>query len=96
MWEKFKEWLSDVGQFLKRFAKTTAAKFIDKYGPVAIECVRMAAIHGGSTGEEKFRYACTCLAAKAPEAGLYLIQTAVQVAYAIYKEETEKNASVVQ
>lgn len=96
MWNKILSWFVAFGQFLKRFAKTTAAKFIDKYGPVAIECVRMAAIHGGSTGEEKFRYACTCLMAKAPEAGLYLIQTAVQVAYAIYKEETEKDAPVVQ
>ena len=89
MWDKIKMWLIDLGDFLFRFTKTTAAKFIKEYGPVAMECVREAALAGG-TGKEKFGIATACMMSKVPEATTYLVQTAVQVAYAMYKEEIEK------
>jgi hypothetical protein len=89
MWDKIKAWLVDMGEFLYRFTRTVAAKFIKEYGPVAMECVKAAAAHGG-TGQEKFEYACACFLSKVPGAALYLVQTCVQVAYAMYKEEIEK------
>lgn len=86
MWESIKSWLLDLGDFLFRFTRTAAAAFIKKYGPVAMECVRDAAMQGGS-GKEKFAYATACMAMKVPEAAAYLIDTAIQTAYAIYREE---------
>ena len=88
MWEKIKEWFADMGEFLFKFTKTWAAQFIKKYGPVAMECVQAAALSGG-TGKEKFAVATACMAAKVPEAAAYLIDTAIQVAYAMYKEQQE-------
>jgi len=89
LWEKIKAWISNMGESLFRFTKTVAAQFIKKYGPVAMECVQAAALSGG-TGKEKFAIATACMASKVPEAAAYLIDTAIQVAYAMWKEEQEK------
>jgi hypothetical protein len=89
MWQKVKKWLVGAGEYLWRFSRTLAAQFLDKYGPVAMDCVRKAAMQPGS-GEEKFAYATACFMSKVPGASLYLVETAIQVAYAIYKEEQAK------
>lgn len=86
MWESIKKWLIGAGRWLARFSKTVAAKFLEEYGDVAMECVKKAALHPGS-GEDKFKYAVACFLTKVPGASLYLVQTAIQVAYAMYKED---------
>lgn len=90
MWQTIKKWIIGAGEYLLRFSRTVAAQFLDKYGPIAMACVRRAATQPGS-GEEKFRYAVACFMSKVPGASVYLVETAIQVAYAIYKEERQKD-----
>lgn len=89
MWDKIRKWLYDLGEFLFLFTRTTAAQFIKEYGPIALKCVQQAALSGGS-GRDRFEKACALLLMEAPGAATYLVQTAIQVAYALHKDTLEK------
>jgi len=89
MWDKIKIWLADLGDFLFRFTQSTGARFIKQYGPVAIEIVMSCAALQLS-GPEKFKRAGEMLKQEAPGVAQWLIDTAIQVAYAMYQEEQLK------
>lgn len=90
MWEMIKKWLADLGEFLFKFTKTAAAQFIKQYGPIAKDIVMRVAAAPGLNGKERFELACSMFLVEVPGAATYLVNTCIQVAYAMYKEEMEK------
>jgi hypothetical protein len=91
MWDIIKAWFADLGEFLFQFTKTAAAQFIKKYGPIATRCVMEAAATPGLDGRAKFVMAGQLLLMEVPGAAQYLIDTAVQTAYAVWKEKEAKS-----
>ena len=87
MWEKIKIWLADLGEFLFRFTQSVAARFIKQYGPRAKEIVREVALIPGLSGKERFAKAGAMLLLEVPGVAQWLIDTAVQVGYAMYQED---------
>jgi len=89
MWDKIKIWLADLGDFLFRFTQSTGAKFIKEYGPMALTIVMQVAAMPLSN-QDKFKKAGELLKAEVPGVAQWMIDTAIQVAYAMYQEEQLK------
>ena len=84
-WDKVKRWFVALGKLLFDFTHTTVARFIDEYQDDLLRIVAQAAMQPGG-GEQKKAWAVAQLMALAPGASMYIINTAVEVAYATYKE----------
>jgi len=89
MWESIKAWLIDLGDFLFRFTKTTAAGIIKKYGKEIQEIVVDCAMMSG-TSEEKMAAAISRLSLIVPGIVEYVARAAIEVIYSTWKEEQEK------
>ena len=84
-WNKVKRWFAALGKLLFDFTKTTVARFIEEYQDDLLRIVSEAAKMPG-TGEEKKAWAVAQMMALVPGASLYVINTAIEVAYATWKE----------
>ena len=84
-WNKVKRWFAALGRLMFDFTKTTAARFIEEYQDDLLRIVSEAAMMPGS-GEEKKAWAMAQVMALVPGASVYIINTAIEVAYATWKE----------
>lgn len=91
--EKIKEWFLNVGKLIFEFTHTLAAKTIQKYDDDIMAIIVQVALKDNLSGQEKFDLAVSMLMEKVPEMALYVAQTAIQMAYAVYKEGVGKDAN---
>jgi len=82
------KWLSNIGETLFRFTKTTAAGIIKEYGDDILKII-MECATAPVSGQEKMAMAISKLALLVPGVAEYVARAAIEVVYSTWKEYQE-------